>query len=80
VISDGRTQPNWQGDVMDKLERLHFDINGHLVDIEKLFNRPVKITLVVRMPDMADGGVLLSNDDIQSAIAEIVRLKDKATV
>lgn len=65
---------------MDKLERLHFDIGGYLVDIEKLFNCPVKITLVVRMPDMADGGVLLSNDDIQSAIAEIVRLKDKATV
>jgi hypothetical protein len=60
-----------------KLQRLHQDISYHLEQIAKLFKRDegVKLTIVVRMPKREDGGVLLSDDDFDLAIAEIQRLR-----
>lgn len=42
--------------------------------IERLFIGPVKLTLVIRTPELEDGGVLIGNDDHEAAIAEIRRL------
>jgi hypothetical protein len=61
----------------DKLQNLHADISDYLEQISKLFKRGegVKITIVIRMPKRENGGVLLSDDDFDLAIAEIQRLR-----
>jgi len=66
----------------DKLQRLHAEISGYLNDIAALFksDEDVKITLIVRTPKLDDGGVLMSNDDFDAAIAEINRLRAKEPV
>lgn len=64
----------------DKLTRLHYSISDHLVAIEKFFNQPTKITLVIRTPELEDGGVLIMNDEPELAIAEINRLSKRAPV
>jgi hypothetical protein len=63
--------------VSDKLQNLHSQISEHLEQIAGLFKRDegVKITIVIRMPKREDGGVLLSDDDFDLAIAEIQRLR-----
>jgi hypothetical protein len=68
-----------EGMMRDKLQQLHFDISQHLNEIAALFKDEVglKITLIVRTPELADGGVLISNDDPDAAIAEIIRLRAK---
>lgn len=66
----------------ERLQVLHQDISYHLERIGKLFKREqgVKITLVVRMPKLDDGGVLLTDDDLELAIAEMKRLATKEIV
>jgi hypothetical protein len=61
----------------DKLQLLHNDISTHLSEIAALFTQPPKITIVIRTPWLPDGGVLLTDDDLDEAIAEILRLKAK---
>ena len=61
----------------DKLQRLHNDISTHLSEISALFTEQPKITIVIRTPWLPDGGVLLSDDDLDEAIAEIRRLQVK---
>ena len=64
----------------DKLERLHANISDKLNEIGGLFTEPPKITIVIRTPWLDDGGVVLTNDDFDAAIAEIQRLRTKGTV
>ena len=66
----------------ERLQILHQDISRHLERIAKLFKREqgVKITLVVRMPKVDDGGVLLTDDDLDLAIAEVKRLAGKEII
>jgi hypothetical protein len=66
----------------DKLQQLHADISFRLNQIGELFkeDEEVKITLIVRTPKLEDGGVLMSNDDFDAAIAEINRLRAKEPV
>lgn len=66
----------------EKLQSLHADISERLEQIAKLFKRDegVKITIVIRMPNRKDGGVLLSDDDFDLAIAEIQRLRVKGEI
>jgi len=64
----------------EKLKRLHADISRKLHEIDALFTRSPKITIVFRMPWTDDGGVLLTNDELELAIAEIRRLADKSPV
>jgi len=53
----------------------------HLEEICKLFKQRPKITIVIRTPWITeqgkDGGIVLSDDDFDLAIAEINRLRDK---
>ena len=66
----------------NRLQVLHQNISCHLENIAKLFKceQGVKITLVVRMPKVDDGGVLLTDDDLELAIAEMKRLAAKEAV
>jgi len=64
----------------DVLQELQHDISEKLLEIEDMFKRPVKITIVIRTPWLADGGVLISNDDFDTALAEIQRLRAKQII
>ncbi len=55
---------------------LHHSIQSHLIEIERLFVSP-KITIIVRAPRLADGDVILSNDDLELAIAAIRNLQSR---
>ena len=56
---------------------LHTDISQKLDEIRALFTVPVKITVLVRTPDLDDGGAIVSDDDLDSAVAEIARLRER---
>jgi len=60
------------------------EIAYHLEEICKLFKQRPKITIVIRTPWLAeqgkDGGVVLSDDDFDLAIAEINRLRHKPLI
>jgi hypothetical protein len=62
------------------LQQLHYDISEDLERIAKRFKGRPKITLIVRNPELADGDVLISDDDFEQAIAAIRRLKDREPV
>lgn len=64
----------------EKLSRLRSRIADHLQAIDGLFTTPTKITIVIRTPELADGGVLVSDDDYDLAIGEIQRLREKNPV
>jgi hypothetical protein len=57
---------------MDVLHQLHLDLSADLARIAKRFKSP-KLTLVVRNPRLADGDVVLTDDDPEKAIASIRR-------
>jgi len=64
------------------LEKLRFRIADKLVEVSDMFEFPNKtrITIVIRTPWLPDGGVLISDDDFDEAIAEIQRLRQKDVV
>lgn len=57
------------------LRALHQVLNDELDRITKNFSVDVKLTLVVRMPNTPDGGLLLTDDSVDEAIATIQRLR-----
>jgi hypothetical protein len=60
----------------DKLRVLQEDISTHLEAISRLFKANPKITLVVRNPEMpGDADLVLSDDDLEQAIASIRNLQ-----
>ena len=63
-----------------KIVRLHCQLAEILEQVERCFTGPTKVTLLVRTPKLADGGVLIGNDDPEIAIAEIRRLSQKVAV
>lgn len=58
------------------IRELFFDLQDDLDNICRKFKNP-KVTLVVRAPDLEDGDIVIGNDDLNSAIAAIRRLKDR---
>jgi hypothetical protein len=70
------------GSMTDKLHQLHYDISHKLNEIASLFKDGValKITLLLRTPELPDGGVLMTSDDLDAAISEINRLRVKEPV
>ena len=68
-----------QRDAKQELRELHWRICAKLDDIRAMFNRPddARLTLVVRMPWLDDGGVLVGDDTAEEAIVEIRRLAAK---
>jgi hypothetical protein len=54
----------------DQRDKLYDTITPHLAAIAGLFKNP-KVTLVVRAPDLSDGDVVLTDDDLKSVIASL---------
>jgi len=84
---DGYTETvaGGQGDgtMSDSLVKLQNDVADHLEQIAALFVQRPKITIVIRTPwleEGKDGGVVLSDDDFDAAIAEINRLRNRKPV
>jgi hypothetical protein len=66
---------------MTIIERLHDDLSDDLNRIARRFRTRVKLTLVVRQPDVeGDAGIVIGNDDYELAIAEIRRQEQTGTV
>lgn len=55
------------------ITNLYIELDGDLRRIARRFKNP-KITLIVRNPDLADGDVVLTDDDPQKAIEAIQKL------
>lgn len=64
----------------EKLVNLRSDIADHLVEIADMFEKQPKITIIIRTPWLEDGGVLISDDDYDLAVAEIQRLRGKRVI
>jgi hypothetical protein len=68
----------------DPLIELQSQIAEHLEAICKLFTQRPKITLVIRTPwleaEGKEGGVVLTDDDFDLAIAEINKLRNRPVV
>jgi hypothetical protein len=65
----------------DKLLDLRDRIGGHLEDISQMFTQRPKITIIIRTPwletEGKDGGIVLTNDDFDAAIAEINKFRNR---
>ncbi len=59
------------------LIELQTELSEHMAKIAEYFKHP-RITLVVRSPELPDGDVVLTDDDLDAAIAAITRLKEHA--
>ena len=63
----------------DALQRLYYQLQDDLDRIAKRFKAP-KVTLIVRNPALADGDVVLSDDDLEAAIEALRRLQRERAV
>lgn len=64
----------------DVLDQLADDLSRDLHRITKRFRTPVKLTLVIRQPEIpGDSGIVIGNDDYDAAIAEIQRQRVTGT-
>lgn len=55
----------------EKLVALHNQISSHMEEIENLFNRPVKITVIVRTSNEVEGNVVLTSDTLRDVIGQL---------
>lgn len=60
---------------MNVLQRVGDIASAHLATIAQMFNPPVHLTLVVRSPELPDGDMVLTDDDLDLAIGAIENLK-----
>lgn len=61
------------------VRQLHDDLSSDLAQIARRFKAP-RITLIVRNPQLADGDVVIGNDDLDEAIAAIRRMQEREPV
>lgn len=62
---------------MSNLKGLHAEIANHAGDIADLFKSGAHVTILVRNPVVNDGDVLVTDDQIDLAIAALQNLKAK---
>lgn len=63
------------------LEQLHDALGDDLERIKRRFKPGAKVTLVVRQPELpGDTGVVIGDDDLDAAIAEIQKQRKTGTV
>lgn len=61
----------------DVLQHLFYALHGDLERITRRFKAGAKLTLVVRQPNVpGDAGVVIGDDDLELAIAEIRRRQE----
>lgn len=58
------------------LGTLYRQLARHLDAVSKVFKNP-KVTLIVRSPELADGDVVIGDDDLDEAIKAIERAKKR---
>lgn len=56
------------------LERIRYELACDLEEIAARFKNP-RMTLIVRSPDLEDGDIVISDDDLDTAIASIQKLR-----
>lgn len=59
------------------LRDAHVKLCSLLEEASKCFNGEPKLTLVVRHPSCPDGGIVLTDDTLDDAIAQIERLRNR---
>lgn len=59
------------------LKSLHAEVANHCGEISDLFKRGAKVTVLVRNPDLEDGDMLVTDDQIDLVIAALGKLKEK---
>lgn len=57
--------------VSEKLVNCHLAIQDHLDQIKKLFNKPVKVTIIIRTSDDAEGNIVLTDDTLRDVIGQL---------
>jgi hypothetical protein len=57
------------------LREVRYSISNHLEEIATYFKPGIKLTIVCRHPGLPDGGVVMTDDDLGLAIAEIRKLQ-----
>jgi hypothetical protein len=62
---------------MTTRKHLHAELAEHCTLIADLFKPGAKVTLLVRNPQLADGDVLVSDDDMNLVIEAIRKLEGK---
>lgn len=62
-------------EISNDLLELRAEAALHLDRIGELFKPPIRLTLLVRSPDLADGDFLLTDDDLDAAVKAIRRLQ-----
>lgn len=82
TTSTVETRPNANGSAMSAvLAQLHHDLDGDLRRIAARFKPGAKLTLVVRSPNFpGDTGVVLTDDNLDLAIAEIRKLQGEQAI
>lgn len=58
-----------------KLEALRDNIIGAIEPLRKCFKSPVKFTFIARMPEFADGDVVITEDETEKVIEAIRKLQ-----
>jgi hypothetical protein len=59
------------------LKKLHAEIANHCGQVARLFRPGVKVTILVRSPAEGDADVLVTDDQIDAAIAALAKLKEQ---
>jgi hypothetical protein len=61
--------------ISEKLFAARHVIGSFMEDIREVFTEPVKMTLIIRATEHPDRDVLLTDDDLDAAIAVIAKLR-----
>ena len=64
----------------DKVQIMRARVAEHLEQIATMFNHRPKITIIVRTPWLKDGGVVLTDDEFDLAIAVLNRLREEPII
>ncbi len=62
------------------LTRLHMDISWQLQRIANQLPKEYKLTLVARNTQIPTAGIVLTDDDLDLASAEILKLKERPEI
>lgn len=60
---------------MNALLIVQQQVAGHMEDIQSLFKKGAKITVLVRTPDKPDSDFLMTDDNLDEVVAAVQRRK-----
>jgi hypothetical protein len=56
---------------------VHLEISDRCLEVARLFKPGAKVTILIRTPSLADGDMVVTDDDIDLAVAALQGLKQK---